>query len=1103
MPMDPTAGLPRAADDPLVAELESMVTAELARDDGMAPGPCQSEPDETQPDLPKRFTVLGLIGAGSMGRVYDAQDEVLRRRVAIKVLSRRGAVAAELIRREREVLAALQHPGIVAIHDCGELPDGRPYFVMQQVEGEDLRAFVRSRGLTRHEIARLMAIVCRSVGTAHLLHIVHRDLKPKNIKVTPGGQPMVLDFGLAQFAREPAGEPGVDFQPRMDVAANVDSPRALTFGSIQGTVAYMSPEQAGGDAVDARTDVYALGVILHGLFVGKLPVDPKEASVALHEWSDYLRAHQPRACRELTRLLPQDLAAIIDRCLALDPDKRYANAMELAEELEAFSAGRPVRAVNRRRWWYVTRKFARLHAKGLAAAGAAGAVLVATVALSFHRVRQERNVAIRERERAEDREAVARPFVHASKTRQAHLAWRAQRLDEALGLLESSDLTGSGLAGFDWFFLRRQCDKRPVLLAGHRAPVGAFALSPDGRTLVSGDARGSLFVWNGDKGEVSLVLEGHREEITGLAVDWARGLVASASTDETVRLWRLSTGERIQTLSGLGEPINAVAWGPADSSGPSRSRLAAVDKGGKLLVWESEGDTSPRVIDAHDGRAGLAVDFSPDGEVIVTGGKDHAGRVFDARSYERVADLVPNGGPVWSVRFTPSGDHVATAGWDRTLRHWDRRDGYRMSAINPWGAEASIIGIQFDGAGDKEYLGLANGRVPIGPAPPRAGSDQVVRLEPDSMRAFAVSGDGATFVSVGGAAVGMPSGEASADGTVIKRSRRADLEECRRHATPIPIERLALLADGERLALVGQNAPEIRVVRTRDGELVCVLAGHDSAVSGISAGMHADAPSLLSVDVDGVVIEWDMDRMQEARRAPRTKTTLSLALAPDGATYALGGIGIVEMRERVTGALKWRQQGHGHFAVSDICFTPDGQYLVSGCWDNGVKVWEAAGGRLVRALVGADDAVFRVAVSPDGRLVAASGRSGSVVVWDLVSGARRDTFAQSNGPSVAVRFSPDNRLLAVGTRSNREEAPAPVILWDLATRIETLVLRPPARAIGDLVFTDNGRTLVGAGASSSPEFLRAEGSDRAAIAGTGGIFLWESLVPGRTGASGE
>ncbi len=274
-----------------------------------------------------RYAPRGLIGRGGMGEVHRATDERLGREVALKVLAADAAsgTLAERLRRESRVLARLEHPGIVPVHDAGVLEDGRAWYVMRFVEGARLDDHARG-GVGRGELLRIVLRIAETVAFAHGRGIIHRDLKPGNVMIGPFGEVLVLDWGVAKVLGDdvPPERPGNAGQgPR----AHRDDDDPLTLdGTAVGTPGYMPPEQAQGLAVDQRADVHALGVILRELLaMGTAPVPKPLLSIVA-------RATAPEAVRRYPTVA--ELSADVRRWL--DGEAVLAHREGLAERLWRF-----------------------------------------------------------------------------------------------------------------------------------------------------------------------------------------------------------------------------------------------------------------------------------------------------------------------------------------------------------------------------------------------------------------------------------------------------------------------------------------------------------------------------------------------------------------------------------------------------------------------------------------------------------------------------------------------------------------------------------------------------------------------------------------------
>jgi tetratricopeptide (TPR) repeat protein len=371
---------------PQVAEVlpEVLPVLELLKDlDPLGPAP---------EDLGE-FRIVRMIGRGGMGVVYEAEQVPLDRRVALKVLPAAGAGGARPLARfqvEARVMAALHHPHIVPIFAVG-CDRGVHYYAMQLIEGWSLAEQLREQGrvgLAPREVARLAMQAAEALEHAHGLGVLHRDIKPANLLVEPGGHLWVTDFGLARW-----GGCGV-------LSGSGDAP---------GTLRYMSPEQAaGGRVLDPRSDVYSLGATLYELLSGR----PAFGGV---DRADLLRriAHvEPVPPRRIDPTIPRDLETIVGKAMAKEPDRRYATARELAEDLGRFLDDRPILA---RRPGPLERlgRWSRRHAR--ATAGAAALLILAVVASGVGMARlwkeQKRaNAALLTAQEARDHEREALMF---------------------------------------------------------------------------------------------------------------------------------------------------------------------------------------------------------------------------------------------------------------------------------------------------------------------------------------------------------------------------------------------------------------------------------------------------------------------------------------------------------------------------------------------------------------------------------------------------------------------------------------------------------------------------------------------------------------------
>lgn len=355
----------------------------------------RDNPDQSPADVPQRlgrYRVLHMLGRGGMGSVYMAvrDDDSFKRRVAIKVI-RKGMDTQDVLRRfelERQIVTSLNHPNIARVFDAGQTEDGRPYVVMEYVEGLPIDVYCDRNRLSTADRVALFEKVCEAVHAAHQNLIVHRDLKPGNILVTPQGEPKLLDFGIAKILNPELASVTVVTGPEMRVM----------------TPEYASPEQASGEPITTASDVYSLGVLLYELLTGQMPysfktrvreevlrvvreVDPEAPSTRVTKAQEFTdetgttrtvsaadiakaRSEQPARLR---RQLQGDLDNIVLMAMHKSPSKRYRSAQALAEDLERHVRGFPVQA-RPESFAYSVSRLARRH-KGRVIASAAVAVV--------------------------------------------------------------------------------------------------------------------------------------------------------------------------------------------------------------------------------------------------------------------------------------------------------------------------------------------------------------------------------------------------------------------------------------------------------------------------------------------------------------------------------------------------------------------------------------------------------------------------------------------------------------------------------------------------------------------------------------------------------
>lgn len=514
----------------------------------------ESEPAPTRAGP---WKLIRLIGSGGMGSVYLASrdDAEYSKQAAVKLLRRgfEAMGARERFLQERQILAGLDHPHIARMLDGGTTADGRPYLVMEYVDGESLAGFVKPLSLA--ERCRLFATVCDAVAYAHQRLIVHRDLKPANIMVDRHGTPKLLDFGVAKLLDKDRNAPG------------------LTQAIF--TADYASPEQLNGRPVTTATDVYSLGAILYELIAGQ-PAHALKGNSFAELVATVCDRDVEKPSRRAARKISADLDNIVLKAMARDPERRYRTAYEFAEDLRRFLGNRPVKA-RPPSWTYVTGKFVRRNVLTVSVIAALMACLAASAAWSFRSARE----AERQRVRAAERSANLRKLTQ-------HLLFDVQAsLDGVVGATRARQmLVKLALEHFEKMLAEDSSDpllRRDLSVAYTRI----------------GDVQG----WpaNPNLADLSGAVRSYRRAldlIPPLAPEWALEIQRSGillHMAETYGAW----GKAAEAESAFAEALGAVPRDAGDSREQRIARLSRLFDIYRARAWflAQQGDSVRRAKD--------------------------------------------------------------------------------------------------------------------------------------------------------------------------------------------------------------------------------------------------------------------------------------------------------------------------------------------------------------------------------------------------------------------------------------------------------------------------------------------------------------------------
>jgi WD40 repeat protein/serine/threonine protein kinase len=1034
------------------------------------------EPIEGQrmPESIGEYSIIRELGRGGMGVVYEAVHQGLGRRVALKVLfdsAVQGRTARERFMREAKTAASLHHTNIVPVFDVGSA-DGHLYFAMQLIDGRSLEALsVESRAVSDgvkesgaaaspaapdsvlsfnaqlstinpSDIARLGQQAAEALAYAHARGVVHRDIKPSNLILDSSGTVWVADFGLARGPE--------------------DSGVTAT-GARVGTPRYMSPEQAMSqrDAMDARTDIYSLGVTLYELLTGQPLFSPSTPQQLLYQ---IIRA-EPVRPRRLNSRIPRDLETIVLKAMAKRPADRYGSAQALANDLRRFLVHEPVRA--RRigpagrliRWCRREPVVAAISLVSLTA-------LAAVAGIYQQNLTTQRDVAVSAT--AQARHDLADALFERARavraTQEIGRRWLAlDLLKQSDDILPRAELRFEAVRTLELFDVRRtdhlkelggpvsavafDVQSRRVAVAvddragasvsiwdrstdsavGQFAAPGAIhslAFSPDGRRLAGSTVR-HVCLWDLDSGGLQL-LPGGRSGLSNVAFDSdGRRLFGFA---QGLCVWDVPGGKLEAKLVDAETEIGHVAV-----SGDGRYLAAAVatpdESRAEIRRWSLPDLKALEPLRVRDLRPDplaeamgvLALAASPTGPVVAASCGDSRIRLWDGQTGKPLAVLEGHRAPPVSLAFTADGDMLVST--DRfEVKLWDTRGGELASLIRPDSAEIGplpALALSRDGtiATTGDFCQLWELATPT--------FHRVLARGRDRVTAIAASPDGRWmgWTTRGRVAIW----------------NRADAEL--RHELALDLRgeiAVAFLPDGRSVVAVGDAANAIQLFDIASGK-------PDAAWPAEPATAVAASPcgrELAVAHTDGAVRRWNVATGQViAALVGHVGPVTSLAYSPDGQRLVAGTEDrsgaedrTIHLWEVATGKLIRTQAAHRTITFG-VAFSPDGRRLASCGGDRTVKVWDAASGELVQALTGHSQAVRSVAWNSDGSQLASCSLDGHLFIWEPTSGRlMADLTSRASGSLAGVTFTAADRsvLSCGGPFRWTHTGPGSVEAWDLS-----------------------------------------------------------------------
>jgi serine/threonine protein kinase/WD40 repeat protein len=950
----------------------------------------ESQTEPALPTLRGHYRILRQIGQGGSGTVYEAEQTAPRRRVAIKAIraglaSRR---AVQRLRAEADILGRLQHPGIAQVIEAGLGEENQPdqaFIVMELIDGTPIHRYAADHRLGRGDRIALLLQVCEAVEHAHQRGVIHRDLKPANILVDRSGSVKVLDFGVARLLSTGDGP--------ADTAEQ---------GAVVGTLGFMSPEQAAGrtDAVDVRTDVYALGCLLYELLAGRPPVPV--AGAAVPDALRLIQTHTPASLGSIDRSLRGDLSFIAARALEKDPDRRFPGVDALAEDLRRTLDGRPIRS-RPRSASYIVARHARRHwvIAGLAV------VLVGTL-LAF----SGKSIADASRfRRLAASESNARAVELAARRAAEHERARADAGNLALAAeLAAADIerarletrvgNGSAAEAVLWPAYARSPDSPAVLGAlaelfdSHPC---LWTASVPGATRVAGmDAAGGPAVAVGDHhGGVAFLDASDARPIGRLAPDADRSPVIALSASPPTGVRVVQRSGRLREVTLADRPAvtatRRIEPNPAAVALHPSGLLGAVYADGRMLLYHPGRHKPDRAWTVGD-RPLTAVAISQDASLIAAAGTDRVIRVYETDSAEPRAELAGHEREVLVLHFDDQRAELRSMARDQAVRVWSLTTGEAR-------IESSIQ---------------------------------------DHPHALAMTRDGAIILAESARIwlQAVPGGPMRS----VAFPRTAFV-----HAAALPAA-----------VVTAENGGEIRLWSTAKTPAISPLRAHGNWIFGIDVSpRHAQ---IVTSSADGTVRFTDLENARELGvfSLPSKVRARCVRFSPDQGVVAVGcSDGVVRLLDPADHTLIATLPGPGG-EIYALAFSPDGAGLAAGAWDRAIRFWSFPDRVELGDLAGLESVPRGMAFSPTGDRLYASGAARAIMVIDPASRQVLDAIPTPAEPwSVAV--SPDGRTLAAGLFD------ASVCFIDPVTGATAVGAGRHRLVVAGLGFSPDGHTLVSGG----------------------------------------